>query len=89
VETFDNDTGFWELVKMVPVVWPIRRVFKLTWYLNYVLQLVEDVGDLAAIKEARRKAHDLTKTVTTPTRIIEVKSNGSRFTIWQGRWIEI
>jgi len=95
VETFDDNTGFWVPVRTILVVWPLKtvRCFKWIFFLRYTKQ-VEDVGNHAEIAAARHAAHKTAIAQRGETRIVEVKTNGYQYVIWQrpttsttGKWL--
>jgi hypothetical protein len=86
VEAYDDTCGFWQEVQSVEVVWP--TIYRRRWLRPG--RLVLDVGNRITITNARRMAFTFAslKRYTQPTRIVEVKVNGSRYTIWErGKWL--
>ena len=89
VEVFNENTGFWDRLSNVPVIWPTRWVYKRTWYLVLVPREVLDVGNKVAIMQARYKAHESANRGFSRTRILEVKDTSYRYVIWEdGVWIQ-
>jgi hypothetical protein len=93
VEIFREESGLWDRVAKLPIVWPVKNVGR-DWFTLWPKQAVA-IGDRETLATTRCKARELARSHWVASdgrvkvRIVEVKTNGAQLVIWQnGEWLD-